>query len=72
MQTRPVIIPWTAPITELFLYTIMSMETHTKRLVAVQRWVLRMARDAIPFTENGDPPLKPVHPNHRNPAPPNM
>ena len=72
MQTRPVIIPWTAPITELFLYTIMSIETHTKRLVATQRWVLTMARAAISFAANGDPPLKPVQSSHRNPAPPNV
>lgn len=72
MQTRPVIIPWTAPITELFLYTIISRETHTKRLVAVQTWVLRMANEAIPFAANGEPPLKPVQPSHKNPAPPNI
>ncbi|KAJ6305158.1 hypothetical protein OIU78_020658 [Salix suchowensis] len=29
-------------------------------------------RKATKSAANGDPPLKPVHPNHRNPAPPNM
>ena len=72
MQTRPVIIPWTAPMTELFLDTVMSKASQTKRLVAVQIWVFIMARDVITPAVNGDPPLKPVHPIHRNPVPPKI
>lgn len=47
------------------------MESHTRRLVAVQRWVFRTAREVMRPAESGDPPLKPVHPIHRKPAPPN-
>ena len=50
----------------------MSIDSHTKRLVAVQIWVLRIASEVISFAANGDPPLKPVQPTHRKPAPPNM
>jgi len=46
MQTRPVIMPWTAPMTEGLVKTIMSRESQTRRLVAVQRWVFKMAMDA--------------------------
>ncbi|KAL4378762.1 hypothetical protein GQ457_02G006740 [Hibiscus cannabinus] len=72
MHTRPVIIPWTAPMTELFLYTAMSKASQTNRLVAVQTWVFITAKEVMRPAESGEPPLKPVHPSHRNPAPPKI
>lgn len=50
----------------------MSRESQTKRLVAVQIWVLSTAREVILPAARGDPPLKPVHPIHKKPAPANI
>ena len=69
MQTRPVIMPCVAPITEGFSKKIMSSKSHVSRLVAVHTWVLRTARDASALTEKGSPPLNPVHPIQSRPAP---
>lgn len=72
MQTSPVIIPCTAPMTELLRYTAMSSDSHTRRLVAVHTCVFSTASDVIWFAASGEPPLKPVQPIHKKPAPPNM
>ena len=69
MQTKPVIMPWTAPMTEGFRKKRTSRMTQVSKLVAVQAWVLRTAREASEFTVYGSPPLKPVHPIHSSPAP---
>lgn len=72
MQTRPVIIPWTAPTTELLRYTAMSRESQTRMLVAVHTCVFSTASDVILLAARWAPPLNPVQPIHRNPAPPSM
>ena len=69
MQTRPVVMPCTAPITDGFPKKIMSRDIQTRRLVAVQTWVLRIAMDALTLAAKALPPLKPDHPSHRRPAP---
>lgn len=46
MQTRPVIMPWTAPMTEGLVKKRMSRKSQTRRLVAAQTWVLSTAREA--------------------------
>lgn len=69
MQTKPVIMPWTAPMTEGFRKKMTSRMTQVSKLVAVQAWVLRTAREASAFTMYGSPPLNPVHPIHNSPAP---
>ena len=69
IQTNPVIIPWIAPITEGFLKYITSKHVHAKRLAAVQMWVLITAMEESTLAAKGSPPLKPVHPPQRIPAP---
>lgn len=46
MQTKPVIMPCTAPITEGFPKTNVSRMTQVSKLVAAQTCVLRAASDA--------------------------
>jgi len=46
IATRPVIMPWTAPITEGFLKKIMSNEVHMSKLTAVARFVFKTAAPA--------------------------
>ena len=72
MATKPVIIPWTAPITDGFLKKMMSMTTHVRRLMAVQMLVLSTATPASGLAAYGSPPLKPFHPVQRIPAPTSM
>lgn len=72
MQTRPVIIPCTAPMTEGLLKKMTSSHVHTKRLVAAQMLVLRTAMDESVLAAYGSPPLKPAHPIHSNPDPANV
>lgn len=43
-----------------------------ERLVAVQRWVLRIAREASRLADTAAPPLKPDQPIQRRPAPNSM
>lgn len=69
MQTSPVIMPWTAPMTEGLVNTNMSRQSHMSRLVAVQRCVFKMAIEASMLAEYGAPPLNPVQPIQSNPAP---
>ncbi|BAS87275.1 Os03g0838450, partial [Oryza sativa Japonica Group] len=69
MQTRPVIMPWTAPTTEGFLKKMTSRHVQTMRLMAVQMLVLRTAMEATELAAYGPPPLNPAHPIHSNPAP---
>jgi hypothetical protein len=69
MTTRPVIMPWTAPITDGFPNTNTSKPVHTNKLVAAQMFVLMTARDAIRLEATAAPPLNPAHPIHSNPAP---
>ena len=69
IQTNPVIIPWMAPITDGFLKNNTSQHVHTNRLVAAQMWVLRTPIEESTLAEKGSPPLKPVHPIQRIPAP---
>lgn len=69
MQTRPVIMPWTAPMTEGFLKKMTSSHVHTRRLVAAQMLVLRTAMDESVLAVYGSPPLNPAHPIHSSPAP---
>jgi hypothetical protein len=71
IQTNPVIIPWMAPITEGFLKKITSQHVHTRRLVDAQMWVLRTAMEESTLALKGSPPLKPLHPIQRIPAPAN-
>ena len=72
IQTRPVIMPWTAPITEGLLKNMTSNHVHTRRLVAAQMLVLRTAMEESILALYGSPPLKPAHPIHSNPAPANI
>lgn len=69
MQTKPVIMPCTAPTTEGLPKTKVSRMTHVSKLVAVHTWVLRTARDASVLATNGSPPLNPVQPIQSRPAP---
>jgi len=69
MQTRPVIMPCTAPITEGFPKKQVSRSSHVSKLVAVHTWVLRTARDEIVLIAKGPPPLNPLHPIQSKPAP---
>ena len=69
MQTRPVIMPWTAPTTEGFLKKMTSRHVQTMRLMAVQMLVLRTAIEATELAAYGPPPLNPAHPIHSSPAP---
>lgn len=50
MQTKPVIMPCVAPITEGFPKNTMSSMSHVNKLVAVHTWVLRTANDASVLT----------------------
>ena len=72
MTTRPVIIPWTAPMTEGLPNTNTSMSVHTSKLVAAQMLVLMTAIDESTLAAYGSPPLNPAHPSHSNPAPANI
>ena len=69
MHTSPVIMPWTAPITEGFPKKATSREVHTRRLVAAHMFVFNTAMEDAVFAAYGAPPLKPDHPIHSNPAP---
>lgn len=69
MHTSPVIMPWTAPTTLGLPSAKVSRMSHVNVLIAVHTWVLRTARDASVLATNGAPPLNPVHPIHRRPAP---
>jgi len=69
MATRPVIMPWTAPITEGFLKKMMSQVVHVSKLQAVAKFVFRTAAPASGEAAYGSPPLKPSHPSQRIPAP---
>lgn len=46
MQTKPVIIPCVAPMTEGFSKKMMSKSSHVSKLVAAQMWVLSTAKEA--------------------------
>ena len=72
MATRPVIMPWMAPMTEGRLKNIMSMVTQVSRLMAVQMLVFKTATPASGLAEYGSPPLKPFQPVQRIPAPTSM
>jgi hypothetical protein len=69
MHTRPVIMLWTAPMTERRPNTKQSRQSQTRRLVAVQKCVFTTASDASILAAYGAPPLNPVHPIHSRPAP---
>ena len=72
MQTRPVIMPWTAPMTEGLLKKMASSDVHIRRLVAAQMLVFRTAMEESILAAYGSPPLNPAHPSHSNPAPANV
>lgn len=72
MQTSPVIIPCTAPITDGLPKKATSKEVHVNKLVAAQTWVLRTATDEEMFAAYGAPPLNPDQPNQSSPAPVNI
>ena len=69
IATRPVIMPWTAPITEGFLKKMMSSVVQVSKLTAVARLVFKTAAPASGEAAYGSPPLKPFHPSQRIPAP---
>lgn len=69
MQTKPVIIPCTAPITEGLPEKNVSRMSQVSKLVEAQTWVLRTARDASVLATYGSPPLNPVQPIQSRPAP---
>lgn len=69
MQTRPVIMPCTAPMTDGLPKKITSRVVHVSRLVDAQICVLSTAIDEMTFAEYGPPPLNPDHPSQRRPAP---
>lgn len=69
IQTSPVIIPLMAPMSDGLPKMATSQQVQIKRLVAAQIWVFSTAIDESTFAENGSPPLKPVHPIHKIPAP---
>lgn len=69
MQTRPVIIPCTAPITDGLPKKATSKHVHIRRLVAAHTLVFSTAMDAVLLAAYGAPPLKPDHPIHSSPAP---
>lgn len=72
MQTRPVIIPWTAPITDGLPKNTTSSDVQMRRLVAAHMLVLRTATEAVMFAAYGAPPLNPDQPIHSRPAPASM
>uniref|UniRef100_J3M810 Uncharacterized protein n=1 Tax=Oryza brachyantha TaxID=4533 RepID=J3M810_ORYBR len=69
MQTRPVIMPCTAPITDGLRKKMTSRQVHMRRLVAAQTLVLSTATDAAMLAADGAPPLNPAHPIHSSPPP---
>lgn len=71
-QASPVIIPWTAPITDGFPKNMTSRQVHTSRLVAALMLVFSTATEAVMLAAYGAPPLKPDHPIQSSPAPASM
>jgi hypothetical protein len=69
MQTRPVIMPCTAPMTDGLRKKMTSRQVHMRRLVAAQTLVLSTATDAAMLAAYGAPPLNPAHPIHSSPPP---
>lgn len=72
IATKPVIMPWTAPITEGFPKKMTSRMSHVNKLVAAATCVFNTAKDASMLAAYGSPPLNPDHPIHRSPAPANI
>ena len=72
MQTRPVVMPCTAPMTDGLPKMRTSRAAHTRRLVAVHTWVLSTANEESMSAEKPLPPLKPAQPNQSRPAPTNV
>jgi hypothetical protein len=69
MQTSPVIMPCTAPITEGLPKKMTSRQVQVRRLVAALTLVLSTATDAVTLGEYGAPPLNPAQPSHSRPPP---
>lgn len=72
IATKPVIMPWTAPITEGFPKKMRSRMSQVNKLVAAATCVFNTAKDASMLAAYGSPPLNPVHPIHSSPAPANI
>ncbi len=69
IATRPATPPVIAPnIVGLPTLTI-SINTQVMSAVAAAIFETKIAEAARPFAARADPPLNPIHPNHRNPAP---
>uniref|UniRef100_J3L5H7 Uncharacterized protein n=1 Tax=Oryza brachyantha TaxID=4533 RepID=J3L5H7_ORYBR len=69
MQTRPVIMPCTAPMTEGLPKKMTSRHVQVRRLAAALTLVLSTATDAVMFGAYGAPPLNPAQPSHSSPPP---
>jgi hypothetical protein len=69
MQTSPVIMPCTAPMTDGLLKKMTSRQVQVSRLVAADTLVLSTATDAVMLAAYGAPPLNPAHPIHSSPPP---
>ncbi|BAS75062.1 Os01g0831950 [Oryza sativa Japonica Group] len=69
MQTSPVIIPCTAPMTEGLPKKMTSRQVQVRRLVAALTLVLSTATVAVTLGAYGAPPLNPAQPNHSSPPP---
>jgi len=72
MQTRPVIMPCTAPMTDGLPKKTTSRTVHTRRLIAAHTLVLMTAMEESTLAAYGSPPLNPAHPSHSSPAPANI
>ena len=69
IATRPATAPVIAPNTVGFPTLITSIMTHTIIATAAAVFETRIAEPASPLAARADPPLNPIHPNHKNPAP---
>ncbi|TVU02375.1 hypothetical protein EJB05_52160, partial [Eragrostis curvula] len=69
MQTSPVIMPCTAPITEGLPKKMTSRQVQVRRLAAALTLVLSTAMDAVMLGAYGAPPLNPAQPSHSSPPP---
>ena len=69
MATRPATAPVMAPKTVGFPILYVSIKIHVIIATAAATLDTRIADAASPFAARADPPLNPIHPNQRNPAP---
>jgi hypothetical protein len=69
IATSPATPPVIAPNIVGFPTLMISINTHVIKAVAAETFETKIAEAASPLAARADPPLNPIHPNHRNPAP---